>query len=694
MLTEPNYSEKISQKLWMKNFQVRIILEMIDEWATVPFIARYRKEKTENLDENNIRDIIEFRTKEKKLFKLKKTAITTIEEMEKMTPELMEKIIKLENIKDVEELYKPYKSKRKTKAMIAIENGFQPIADELKRNSSPYISKELLKNFSEKEILSWAIDIVSAEISTDIFLREKLTNYISTKWKIISKIKWKTALEKLNEKTKNEIKKFDLYNDFDLQFWKIKPYQILALNRWEKLWILNVKLEKTEECYEYIKSKYSQNNNISWKYIDLLEEAFKWGYTSFFKSIENQARNFLSEDGEDDAISSFQSNLWALLRTKPEYGKRVLALDPWYRAGCKLTILDEFWNPILFEKIYLHSIETAKKILQNIFLQHKIDTIVIGNGTASNETVELLSSLTDKEIFIINESWASVYSASKIAAEEFPNLDSLDRGTVSIGRRFIDPLSELVKIPVESIGVWMYQHDMPIKKLEEKLGYVVEDVVNEVWININTASIYVLNHISGITKTVAKKLYKNRPYSSRKEIKKQLSSKIYEQCIGFLRVPNSKQVFDNTNIHPEQYKLAEYIIKNNISVSNFENYSTILKEIYPDVKSSTIEFIKKSYSNIGKDPRIHSAHQKAWKKINIDELKEWDILLWVIRNVVAFWAFVDIWVKNDGLVHVSQIANTFVSNPADFVQIGEEVKVKITSIDRDTGKIWLSIKDV
>jgi uncharacterized protein len=269
--------------------------------------------------------------------------------------------------------------------------------------------------------------------------------------------------------------------------------------------------------------------------------------------------------------------------TKPEYGKSILAIDPGFASGCKIAVLDNLGSPLEFDKIYLHKKQSAKALLQLWIKKYSIEVVIIGNGTGCNESVDIVQEIFDGEIFIVNESGASVYSASKVAQEEFPDLDSLDRGTVSIGRRFIDPLSELVKVPVGSIGVGMYQHDMPVKKLEEKLGYVVEDVVNQIGINVNTASIHVLNHISGIDKRAAKKIYNHRPYASRAELKKQLSDKVYEQAIGFLRVPESTEVLDNTDIHPEQYELARFVIENNISVSDFSQNKEKLQELYADV---------------------------------------------------------------------------------------------------------------
>jgi len=693
ILEEPNYIKVVAWELNLKDSQVKTVLDFILEWATVPFIARYKKDQTWNLDEDNIRDIIDLKNKTEKLHKAKQTAVNGIEEMGKMTTELMDNILKAKTLKEVEEIYKPYKSKKKTKAMIAIEKGFQVVADTIKLNKEFEIPSDLLENYSEKEILEGCIHIISAEISQDSDLRADLLETLEKYWNIISKIKTDKALEKLNEKDKKGISKFDIYSDFNHRISWLKPYQILALNRWENLKILWIKIEKSEKTYEGLTFHYARLLDIRVPFIEILELAFKDWYDVLFKSVENELRGILSEIWEDDAIDTFKQNLGALLMTKPEYGKKILAIDPWFNAWCKMAVLDEMSNPIKFDKIFLHKkLESIQK-LKDIIAKYKPLVIVVWNGTWVNETVEILQEITEIEIFIVNESWASVYSASKIAKEEFPDLDSLDKWTISIGRRFIDPLSELVKVPVGSIWVGMYQHDMPEKKLEEKLGNVVEDVVNIVWINVNSASSYVLNYISGINKRSAKKIYNHRPYKSRADLKKQLSDKIYEQAIWFLRVPESSNKFDNTDIHPEQYELAEYLIKNNIKSSDFNQYKDILTKIYPDVWITTIDFILESYNNIWEEKRINSTHKKAIKRWSI-EIKEGDVVDWVIRNVVAFWAFVDIGLKNDWLIHVSQIADKFVSDPKEEVEVGQTVKVKVTGIDKKTGKIQLSMKEV
>ena len=702
MLQEPNYLQIIASDLSLSEGQISTVLDFIAEWATVPFIARYRKEKTGGLDENHIRDIIDLRKKLETLYKAKQTAINGIEELEMMTPELMENILKAKTLKEVEEIYKPYKSKKKTKAMIALEKWFGKVAERIKQNRSFTIPGKLLETYTEEEILEGCVHIISAEISANADLRADLIDTHEAHGMIESKLKTDAALAKLNAKDTAQIPKFEIYKKFTGKLAYLKPYQILALNRGESLGILSVKIEKTDRTYEWIMLHYARLLQTRAPFIEKLEEAFAEWYKTLFKSVENEVRGMLSENGEDDAIDTFSSNLGQLLMTKPEYGKTILALDPGFSAGCKMCVLDAGGNPIFFDKIFLHNKAKSQMTLKQIFAKYPIDVIVVWNGTGVNETIELLQWITKIDIFIVNESGASVYSASKIAQEEFPDLDSLDRGTVSIGRRYMDPLSELVKIPVGSIGVGMYQHDISEKKLEEKLWFVVEDTVNEVGINVNTASSYVLAHISGINKTAAKKIYNHRPYTSRADLKKQLSPKIYEQAAGFLRVPESSESLDITDIHPEQYGLAKYIASSphpnllpkgeGITTFFSENKSDLTK-LYPDVTIDTIDFIIQSLAAAGQEKRVNSTHKKATIAWAVDH-KTWDVVEWVIRNVVAFGAFVDIGLKNDWLVHVSQIADRFVSDPKEEVEVGQTVRVKITSMDAATGKIQLSMKEV
>ncbi len=685
-MQEPNYIQIISENLWIQQWQVEIVLNLISQWATVPFISRYRKEQTWNLDENQIREIIEIQKKEENLYKAKQTAISGIDEQWKLTPELESSIINCKTLKEVEEIYKPYKSKKKTKAMIAIEKWFQPVADSIKNNDL-IIPEKLLEDYTQEEILLWAYQIIWAEISANTDIRHFLLDELKKHWLIKSSKKTEKSLEKLNDKDKKQIPKFEIYFDFEIKISKIKAYQILALNRWENLWILNVKVPKDEMIIDKTFSYYLDLLWIRTEPIQDLKEWFKIWIDALYSSVENQIRSELNELAQDESINTFQINLSWLLMTKPQYWQRILAIDPGFRAGCKIAIIDELWDALAFDKIFINDEIWAKSKIQDLVKEYNIDVLVIGNWTWTDDVQNLVWEIFDWDIYIVNESGASVYSASKVAQEEFPDLDDLDRGTVSIARRYVDPLSELVKIPVWSIWVWLYQHDMPAKKLEEKLGYVVEDSVNKVWINVNTASVYLLNHISWIDKRQAKKIYNNKPYKSRQDLQKVLSEKSYEQAIWFLRVPESEEKLDQTDIHPQQYDLAKYIISNNLTKLDDK-----MKELYPDANQWTVDFIIQSYKNIAKDPRENFAHSKAKKPVSINDLKEWDELEWVVRNVVAFGAFVDIGLKNDWLVHISQLANEFVSNPMDIVKVGDIVKVKIIWVDLETWKTQLSMK--
>lgn len=687
-MQEPNYVEFICSELNLKKSQVENVLKLIEELNTVPFIARYRKEVTGNLDENVIRAIVDIREKQINLFKAKESALKNIEEQDKLTKELEDSIIKAKTLKEVEDLYAPYKRKKKTKAMIAIEKGFDPIARQIFNQEDIQISSTLLSKYSKEEILEGARDIVIQEIVDDAKNRQAMRYYFNKYGEITSE--YKKKLEELPEKTQKQVHKFEIYDGFSGAVSKLKSYQILALNRGEDLGILNVKLEKDDISYEGLEEKIilKTTNTTDLKF------CVKEGFKKIFTSIETEIRNLLTEQAEEDAIKSFQKNLKNLLMTKPQYGDTVLAIDPGYRTGCKIAVIDKEMKPLEFSKVFIERQNDAIVILKRFVQKYSPETIVIGNGTGSNEIFDIVKTNLGIVPVIVSESGASVYSASDAGNEEFPNLDATNRGTISIGRRFIDPLAELVKIPPHNIGVGMYQHDMNQKELEKKLGFVVEDVVNLVGVNVNTASVYVLSHISGLNKRSAKKIVDNQPYKSRKELSKVTSKKIFEQCAGFLRVPESKEKFDNTNIHPEQYKLAEFVIKDGVSASNFDLKKADLVKLYSDVSLITVADILKAYENIGEDPRVHSGNLKLDKTLSIEELKEGEIVKGIVRNIMQFGAFVDIGLKNDGLIHISQLANKFVKDPNEVVQIGEEVRVKVIGIDLKNGKVQLSLKDL
>ena len=688
-MLEPNYTEFTSQLLSLRPSQVETVFSLVDEGATVPFIARYRKERTGNLDENQIRDIIDTRKREENLYKAKCTAIEWIREQGLLTEELEYTLENAKTLKEVEDIYAPFRAKKKTKAMLAIEKWFQVVADSIKQNRPYSIPEELLWNYPKEEIIEGAIEIIAAEITMNGEIREYLREYLWENGLLISKKKTEKMLEKLNDKVKSELHKFDIYAEFSVLVSRIKPYQMLAMNRGENLEVLTVKIDKDDESHEGVRDFYP-----AWGLLPELEDAIKKGYTALFKSVETEIRSELTEQAEDESIRTFQENLGNLLMTKPEYGKKILGIDPWYRTGCKIVILDEIGNPIEFSKIFLDKKDESIRIIESLVKKHSPSVIIVGNGTASDETVERIQSVIALPIYIVNESGASVYSASPTAQEEFPDLDVTDRWTVSIARRYIDPLSELVKVPVGSIGVGMYQHDISVKKLEERLGYTVEDTVNQVGVNVNTASIHVLQYISGLDKRTAKKLYNHRPYKTRKSLEKVLSDKAYEQAAGFLRIPESSEEFDNTNIHPEQYALAHYIIENNITPAQFTDKKWLLIALYNETTPLTIEFIWEAYKWIGTDPRILSSHREVTTKQSLATLNEGSIVSWVVRNVVAFGAFIDIGLKNDGLVHISEIADQYVKDPMDFLHVGQKVQARILRIDDKTGKIQLSLRGI
>jgi uncharacterized protein len=687
-LIEPNYIEQISATLELKKYQTEAVLSLTAEGSTVPFIARYRKEATGNLDEKEIRDILELQGKIEALYKAKVTAINGITEQGKLTPELESSIINCETLKAVEEIYKPYRLKRKTKAMIALEKGFGVVAEYLKQNNTIHIPEELSQKYSEEEITDGVVEIIAAEIVIDTDHRHFITSRVGTTGIATAKKKSEKMLEKLDATAQKQVYKFDTYAEFTRKISLLKPYQTLALNRGENLGILSVSLDVDDEVFEEFVREI-----IRTKPHEVYFRGITLGYKNLYESVENEIRGSLTELAELDAVSTFAKNLRNLLMTKPEYGKRILAIDPGFRTGCKLAILDTLGNPIYFDKIYLDSTREASEKLQKIVERNPVDVIVVGNGTGSSETIELLTiCLASIPTYVVSEAGASVYSASDVASQEFPSLDVTDRGTISIGRRYIDPLSELVKIPPQSIGVGMYQHDVSEKTLAEKLGYVIEDVVNAVWVNVNSASAFVLTYISGLNKKSAQKLSENRPYHSRKSIKKVLGEKSYEQAIGFLRVPNSPEPLDNTDIHPDQYELAYTLIEEKITSREYPQHESSLKKIYPDVNPGTLDFIWQSYESLGRDPRTESTAMVSTKKLTLETVWVGDILDWVVRNVVAFGAFVDVGLKNDGLVHISEIVDRYIRDPNEVLEVGQKVRVKITKIEKETGKIQLSIR--
>jgi len=700
---------KISKELNITIAQVESVLNLSNEDNTVHFIARYRKERTGNLDENYIRKIIDLDKFYTKLAEAKESVISKIDEQGLLTEKIKAAILSATTISLVEDIYTPFKKKRKTKADIAKEKGFEVVVnniiyDKLSRN---HIPQSLLTNYSLDDILAGASDILISDIVEDISNRDRIRRNYNIYGTISSKFK-KDITNSTDEKVKKNLHKFKIYEEFTISQKRLKSYQVLALNRGEDLIILNVKLDKDKEFYTKFHNRLNNND------FELYGKCIREGYNKIFDSIEREIRKELTKKAEIDSLKTFQSNLKNLLMLKPHYEVNgILAIDPGYRTGCKTAIIDRFGKPIKFSKFYIHDLKRDTKAIDKIFSSEKdsFEKIVIGNGTGNKETVEFFATYLVKnkieniEIITVNESGASVYSASDAGQEEFGDLDLTDRGTISIGRRYIDSLSELVKIPVDSIGVGMYQHDINKKLLLEKLSETVEDVVNFVGINVNTASYYLLSYVSGLDKRSAKKIVANSPYKTRKDLKKVLTVNGFTQAAGFLTISDSTEFLDRTFIHPEQYGIAKILLDNKKDLSEIEEteienfyskYKNDLKALYPDTNIQVIKDIVTFYNSAGKELRKFEGTLKketiSDKLGTAKELVEGQKIKGIIRNITPFGAFVDIGQKNDGLIHISQIADTFVKDPHDFLIIGQEVQVKVIKIDVNTGKISLSSK--
>jgi uncharacterized protein len=729
MMTEPDHITNIASQLSLKQWQVKSVTDLMDDDNTVHFIARYRKEKTGNLDENVIREIIQLRERSASLYEGKLKALKNIDEQGKLTEELEAKIENAGTLAEVEDLYAPYKRKKKTKADIAREKGFDVVAIQIRNQEVVDIPKELLDEYSSEEIVTGAKDIVSQEIADDAELKDFVRQNYMRRGTISAK---HGNAEKFDEKQKREVHKFKIYATFQGNVKTLKSYQILALNRGENLGIVKVSMEKDDVFYDRFRNRivvkkelpqrrkgaerktedpfcqetkrkdpearilvnrrlYS-HSNIKEENTELLDDCIKDGYAKTFASVEREVRNALTERASADAIKVFQDNLKNLLMLKPHFGQSVLAIDPGYRTGCKVCVLEKNGAPICFSKFFLDKSDSAIRILGELLSKHAVDIVVIGNGTGSREASELVKDNFDSELALVNESGASVYSASEAGQEEFPDTDVTDRGTISIGRRYIDSLSELVKIPVISIGVGMYQHDMNQKELEQKLSDTVEDVVNLVGINVNTASVHLLSYVSGLNKRISKKIFGNSPYSSREKLKKVLSKKAYQQCVGFLRVPESENPFDRTAIHPEQYDVAGFIVDNMGEDDVFGNHGDELERLYPGITSEVVADIVGNYRNAGKELRQHEGTLKSQASIKMEDLKIGDLLDGVVRNVTRFGAFVDIGLKSDALIHISQLADRFVKNPLDIVSVGQQLKARVINVDLETKRVSLSLK--
>ena len=717
--------EYVSSELNKSIKSVENTIKLYNDGATVPFIARYRKEATGGLSEEEIRDIIDSFVYLQNLEKRKEEVIRLIEEQGKLTQELRKSIEDAKKLQKVEDIYLPYKKKKKTKADIAIEKGLEPLSDlilqgiskeELYNKATNFITQEVL---SVEEAIEGAYLIIAQKISEDIKIREYLRDKLLKNGIIISSL-----IEK-NKELDEKLVYQDYYNLTSL-IKSLPSHRILALNRGEKEKILKIALDfeddKKQEIYKYIYINTFANSSNTLK--EELKSVIIDSYTRLlFPSIENEVRSILKDGAEKEAIGIFSKNLEALLLQPPLYKKTILGLDPGIRTGCKLAIIskDGFFveSDVIYPVKGIHNqsmLEKSKEKLLHYIKKYNVDIIAIGNGTASRETEAFVSENIkglECKYIIVNEAGASVYSASKLAVEEFPDLDVTVRGTISIARRIQDPLSELVKIDPKSIGVGMYQHDVNQKNLEKELDNTIEKIVNKVGINVNTASFALLSFVSGVKKNIAKNIVEyrkeNGDFKDRKELKKVkgLGDKAFEQMAGFIVIPESNNPFDNTIIHPESYPLAKKIL--DLVDSNekefkkdYENIRQRLRNIGVEkvvftMKEYGTQTVKDVYEALIKDRRDpRDEYETPILKsdiLSIEDLKKGMELEGTVRNVAKFGVFVDIGLKNDAMIHISEISDEFVEDPTKLLTVGQIIKVRVLSIDIQRQRVSLTRKN-
>lgn len=704
--------KNIASDLNVKDSQVASALKLLSEGATIPFIARYRKEVTGALDEEQLRKINEVYAYEVNLLERKESVIKLIDEKGLLTDELKEKILNAEKLVEVEDLYRPFKEKKKTKATDAINNGLEPLAKMIMSFPTKGDITSLTSKFindkvkTVDEAVTGASYIIAEYISDNAYYRKWLRNFIFKNGFIISKKK---------KDAEDEKKVYEMYYDFKEEVSKIKSYRVLAINRAEKEKIVTVSIDVDDaKVLSFFEEKIIKNKESF--AVDIVKNAIKDSYKRLiFPSVEREIRAALSEKAEDVAIKNFSENLENLLLTPPIKDKMVLGFDPAYRTGCKLAVLNPVGKVLKIEKIYPHppvnKYEEAKAKTIDLINKYNIDIVAIGNGTASRESEKFISDVIksiDRKVdyIIVSEAGASVYSASPLAIKEFPDLVVEERSAISIGRRLQDALSELVKITPESIGVGLYQHDVNAKKLSSSLDFVVTSAVNEVGVNINTASPSLLKYISGLTKTYIDKIIKYREEKgkilSREEVLKNklLSEKVYEQAIGFMRVEGGSNIFDTTDIHPESYDIAKKVMEIlNINAEEIGKYSDKLKDINAKNLASklgtdeyTIDTILKSFAKAHRDPRDEM--EKPILKSDILEIKDLKIndkLEGTVRNVVDFGAFVDIGLHNDGLIHISKMSKNYIKHPSEVLKVGDIISVYVIGIDKEKEKVQLSL---
>lgn len=704
----------------LKPFQVQNTVKLIDDGNTIPFIARYRKEMTGELNDQVLRELHERLIYLRNLEARRQEVKHLIEEQGKLTEEITMNLMKAVTLQEIEDVYRPFRPKRRTKATVAREKGLEPLAKLLfsqdKKEGSvtnftqPFVNPEKGVN-SVEEALNGAMDIIAEDISDDAEIRKDIRNMFMKQGIVVSKAKTE------------EDSVYRMYYDFSEPVPKIAGHRVLAINRGEKEEFLKVKIDvPSERIIEYLKIRLIKKpRSITSEYV---ERALADSYERLISpSVEREVRNALTEMAQEKAMKVFSTNLKNLLLQPPVKGKTVLGLDPAYRTGCKIAVVDDTGKVLDTTVIYptppQNKIEEAKKIIKYLIEKYNVDIISIGNGTASKESEIFVADLLkeiDRKVYymVVSESGASVYSASKLGAEEFPDFDVSLRSAVSIARRLQDPLAELVKIDPKAIGVGQYQHDMNQKVLGETLGGVVEDCVNSVGVDLNTASSSLLSYVSGVNSAIAKNIVEFREatgrFTERKQLKKvkKLGEKAYEQCAGFLRIPEGKNILDNTSVHPESYDAAERLLdilgcsledvkekrlsglKKQVEEKGITNIADRLGIGVPTLRDIINELLKP-----GRDPRDELPKPMLLTDVlNIEDLRPGMVLSGTVRNVADFGAFIDIGVHQDGLVHISEMSDKYVRNPMDVVSVGDVVKVKILDVDVARKRISMTMREI
>ncbi len=710
-----DYSVKLSKEFSLRADHSANIISLIDEGNTIPFIARYRKEMTGSCDDQVLREFHDRLKYLRNLDKRKQEIADSITEQGKMTDEILVALEKAETLTEAEDIYRPYKQKRKTRASVAIEKGLTPLADIIMAQDYAGDITEKAKEFINEEkgvttfeqAIQGASDIIAERVSDDAELRKTLRKKVGETGEIFCKL-----LENENAKT------YDMYKDYSEKISKMPSHRILAINRGEKEECLKVSVVvDTEAFIEGVCSLYVKGTSQS---SEIVKNAASDAYTRLiFPSIEREVRSDLTEKAREQAIKMFEVNLKPLLLQPPLKGKTILGLDPAYRTGCKIAVIDSAGNvldtAVVFPTPPQEKIEEAKAVLNRLIAKHNVSIISIGNGTASKESEIFIAGLikeSDRELSyaVVNEAGASVYSASKLGATEFPDFEPAQRSAVSIARRLQDPLAELIKIDVKSIGVGQYQHDMPENRLEEVLGGVVEDCVNSVGVDLNTASSSLLSYVAGLNSGIVKNIIEYRekkPFTKREELLgvKKLGEKAYEQCAGFLRI-HGGNILDNTAVHPESYPAVEKLLAQtgytltDVAESNISDIRARVEKIGWEVVAKdcgvgvpTLQDIITELLKPGRDIR-DSLPKPVLRSdlMDLSDLKEGMEINGTVRNVIDFGVFVDIGVHQDGLVHISQISDNYIKHPSDVLKVGDLVKVKVLGVDLVKKKISLTMK--